>query len=161
MIKKAIYPGTFDPPTLGHVDIVKRCSCFVDKLYLGVGLNSNKPQVAFSCEERVALLKRLFKENPQIEVVAFKGLLVDFVAAHSIALVIRSIRTASDVDFEIAQASLNRQMTGIETLWISAAPQYRDLSSTLVQEIARAGKSLDRFVPSPIVKEVENRLANQ
>lgn len=157
-IAKAIYPGTFDPPTLGHLDVIDRCMHFCDKLYIGIGTNSSKQYPVFSCQERVGLLNRLFKNDPRIKVAIFSGLLVDFVEEHSIDVVIRSFRTGADINFEIAQASLNRQMTGIETFWISSMPQYRDLSSTLIQEIGRGGRPLSHFIPPEIVKDVEDRL---
>lgn len=158
MVTKAVYPGTFDPPTVGHIDIVHRCERFFDILYIGVGINSSKRHPFFSQEERVELLTRVFKGNPKIKIVAFKGLLVDFAESHSITAIIRAVRTSGDIDFEIAQASLNRRMTGVETFWISATPEYRDLSSTLIQEIGRGGRALDHFVPPEIVKDVESRL---
>ncbi|MCH9609517.1 MAG: Phosphopantetheine adenylyltransferase [Chlamydiales bacterium] len=157
----AIYPGTFDPPTVGHVDIARRCALFFDKIYIGIGINSSKQQPTFSQKERIELLRRVFYNDPKIEVVAFENLLIDFVQLHSIATIIRSVRTSGDLDFEIAQASLNRQMSGVETFWISAAPEYRDLSSTLIQEIGRGGRPLDHFVPKEIVKDVEYRLTSQ
>ncbi len=161
MITKAIYPGTFDPPTVGHIDIARRCARFFDILYVGIGINSLKQHPIFSQQERVELLSRVFNDDPKIEVVAFEGLLVDFVELHSIATIIRSVRTSGDIDFEIAQASLNRRMTGVETFWISATPEYRDLSSTLIQEIGRGGRALDRFIPPEIVKDVEHRLSGR
>ncbi|NGX61562.1 MAG: Phosphopantetheine adenylyltransferase [Chlamydiae bacterium] len=157
----AVYPGTFDPPTVGHVDIAQRCAAFFQKLYIGVGINSLKSNPVFSPEERVAMLRRVFGQHPKIEVVAFEGLLVDFVEEHAIRTIIRSVRTSGDIDFEISQASLNRRMTGVETFWISAKPEYRDLSSTLVQEIGRGGRSLENFVPKEIQQEVEQRLAGK
>ncbi len=158
MITKAIYPGTFDPPTLGHLDIINRCLCFCDTLYVGVGMNLSKSSPVFSSQERVVLLDRLFQRGCKIKVVAFPGLLVDFIKNHSVNLIIRSFRTSADIDFETARANLNRQMSGVETLWIASAPQYRDLSSTLIREIGRGGRPLSDFIPQAIVKDVEERL---
>lgn len=160
-IAKAVYPGTFDPPTLGHIDIVNRCMHFFDEFYIGVGTNSSKQEPVFSCKERVDLLCRLFKTKPKVKVAAFSGLLVDFVEQHSIDVVIRSFRTTADINSEVAQASLNRQMTGVETFWINPQPQYRDISSTLVKEIGMGKRSLEHFVPQEIIKDVENRFISK
>ena len=155
---KAIYPGTFDPPTFGHVDIASRAVHFFDQLYVAVGINSSKQKATFSQQERVELLKRIFKNDRKIKIVFYEGLLVDFVQSNGVDVIIRSVRTSGDIDFEIAQASLNRKMVGVETFWIAAAPEYRDLSSTLVQEIGHGGRALDGLVPPEIVEEVQYRL---
>src|SRR5262245_40710926 len=111
-MRTAIFPGTFDPPTLGHLDIIKRAVKMFDKLYVGIGHNSQKPVDAFSTLEREKLLKDITKGIPNVEVATYEGLLVDFVKDKNISVIIRSIRNFSDYENEIILAHMNKEVSG-------------------------------------------------
>jgi len=146
---KAIFPGSFDPPTCGHYDIAKRAAKYFETLYVGVGCNSNKHSPLFTIRERLEMLELIFSEIQNIKIVSFNGLLVDFMQLDSIDVIVRAIRTSGDSEHEIPLAGLNYRRD-VETFLLVASHEYRDVSSTLVQEIARGGGSLHGLVPKPI-----------
>lgn len=157
-MKAAIYPGTFDPPTLGHLNIIQRAADKFDKLVVAIGENPSKICPAFSLEERVELLKRITTHVPHVEIAAFSGLLVDFAKEQGINIIIRAIRTIFDFEHETLQAQMNRQLGGVETFYLVVDEKCRLISSTLVREIASHGKRLIGFVPSEIEESVFHRL---
>lgn len=157
-MKKVIFPGTFDPPTLGHLDIAQRAAEIFDHVYLAIGCNMRK-QTAFSMEERIELLKKITLQIPNIEIVTFSGLLVDCAQQLQVHAILRGIRNISDFDYETLQAHMNRQLGDVETLYMVASEKYRLISSTLIREIANYGKRLHAFVPAEIEKEVFERLS--
>lgn len=156
-MKKAIFPGTFDPPTLGHLDIIKRASKLVDSLIIAVGQNPIKT-VVFSAKERVQLIEAITTGITNITVVHFDGLLVDFAKKEGVSVVIRSIRNVNDFDEETLQASMNHRMTGLETLIMVPDDKVRFISSTLARNIAKGGRRLHEFVPKEIEEQVYKRL---
>lgn len=158
-MKKVIFPGTFDPPTLGHLDIVQRAAEIFDYVYLAIGHNIRKKKTEFTIEERIDLLKTMTMKIPNIEIVSFSGLLVDFAKNLEVHSIIRSIRNISDFDYESLQAHMNRQLGDIETLYMIADEKYRLISSTLIREIASYGKRLHGFVPSEIEGLIFDRLS--
>jgi pantetheine-phosphate adenylyltransferase len=153
-MKAAIYPGTFDPPTLGHLNIIQRASDKFDRLVIAIGENPAKISSAFSLEERAEFLKIITANVAKVEIAAFSGLLVDFAKSHRIDIVVRAIRTIFDFEHETLQAQMNRQLGGLETFYLVVDEKFRLLSSTLVREIASHGKRLIGFVP----KEIEERV---
>lgn len=157
-MKKVIFPGTFDPPTLGHMDIIQRASSIFDYLYVAVGQSLKKPKTAFSLSERIELLKQLTKNFANVEVVSFEGLLVDYTKQLNISTAIRAIRNTSDFDNEVVQAGMNKQLGEIETLYMAANDKFRNISSSLIKEIAYHGKRLSSFVPLEIEEFVFQRL---
>lgn len=148
----AIYPGTFDPITLGHENIAHRAIKIFDKVILAVAENTSK-QSFFSFNERVDLVKSVFKDYKEIEVVGFKGLLMQFVATQNVRVVIRGLRAVSDFEYEFQLAGMNRKLyPDVETLFLTPSEQFTFLSSSLVKEVATLGGNIEQFV-SPIVKE--------
>ncbi|MFT4552813.1 MAG: pantetheine-phosphate adenylyltransferase [Chlamydiales bacterium] len=156
-MKTALFPGTFDPPTLGHFDIIQRAATLCDKLYVGVAVNLRKAPV-FSIEEREDMLKLITKGMPHVEVLSFEGLVVDFVVELGVESLIRSFRTSSDLDYEFAMALTNRQIGGVETSFLMAGEGLGHISSTLIKEVAWFGKRLSSFVPGEIEERVFQRL---
>jgi len=160
-MKKAIFPGTFDPPTLGHLDIAKRASRIFDHVYIAIGSNSLKDTPFFSLAERVDYLKIITKKIPNIEIVTFSGLLVDFAERQGVNAILRAIRSASDFDYENVQAQMNRHLANIETVYMVADERYRFVSSSLIREIAGFGKRIDAFIPAEIEEDVFDRLSKK
>lgn len=157
-MKAAIYPGTFDPPTLGHLNIIQRAADKFDKLVVAIGENPAKAAPSFSLEERIEFFKIITATIPNIEIVSFNGLLVDFAKSQGIDIIIRAIRTIFDFEHETLQAQMNRQLGSIETFYLVADEKCRLISSTLIREIAFYGKRLTGFVPSEIEEAVFHRL---
>lgn len=158
-MKKILFPGTFDPPTLGHLNIIQKASHLFDYVYVGVGINSSKTKTClFSQEERVQLLKDITDQIPNVEVLSFSGLVVDCAREIGAQAILRSIRNMSDFDSEVMQAHMNRHLGNIETLYMMPDEKYQYISSSLVKEIAQQGRHLDGFVPVQIETVVFQRL---
>ncbi len=152
MMRAAIYAGTFDPITLGHLDVVQRAARVVDKLILAVAVSSRK-QPMFSLEERMALARACVKDIPNVEVDEFDGLLVDYARARSVRLLIRGLRAFSDFEFEFQMALTNRKLApDIETLFLMPNEDYSYISSSTVREVAQHGGDVSDFVPEPVRK---------
>jgi len=147
----AVYPGTFDPLTRGHEDLVRRAASLFDRLIVGVGLNTGKNPL-FAPPERVDIAREVLSVYPNVEVVSFTGLLVNFVRSRNARVVIRGLRAVSDFEYEFQLAGMNRQlMPEIETIFMTPTDQYQFVSATLVREIAMLGGDVSQFV-SPIVQ---------
>lgn len=155
---KALFPGTFDPPTLGHLDIIKRASKLCDELYIGIAENTTKRKNVFNESERKALLLKLCASYPNVKIVTFSGLVVEFAKKKKIDYLIRGVRSVADFEYESQMASANHMMAGLETIFLSASPQYVHFSSTLIREIGSLGHRLHGFVSEEIEEEVFNRL---
>jgi pantetheine-phosphate adenylyltransferase len=152
MTRIAIYPGSFDPPTKGHEDLVRRSLAFCDRLVVAVAVNSNK-QPLFSTDERLAMLRGILEEDPRVEVTSFEGLLADFARRKGATLVLRGLRAVSDFEYEFQMALMNRQLNqDLETVFLVPAVDLTYLSSSLVREVAKHGGSLGGLV-HPIVGE--------
>ena len=148
----AVYPGTFDPITLGHEDIVHRAAHLFDELIVAVAGSTNKNTI-FSLEERVELAKSGFKKTSNIKVMGFSGLLMQFVQDQGAQMVIRGLRAASDFEYEFQLAGMNRKLyPKLETLFLTPAEQYMFVSSSMVREVARLGGDVHPFV-SPTVED--------
>lgn len=153
-MKKALFPGTFDPPTLGHLDIIRRASLLCDELIVGLAFNPEKDPSLLSPEVRREMIEEITQDLPNITVVTFTGLMVDFALKHQVNLIIRSLRAASDLEFEFSMASANRKMSGLETLFLMADEKYSRISSSLVRQIGSGGRRLNDFVPAQIEERV-------
>ena len=150
----AIYPGSFDPPTRGHLDLIRRSSGLFNKLVVAILRNDSK-QPLFSMDERVAMLRECTSDVPNIEVDQFEGLLVDYAAKRNARVLIRGIRAVSDYEYELQMTSMNRQLRPeIETVFLMANEQYSFISSRLVKEVFRLGADVSGLVPP----HVESRL---
>lgn len=157
-MKKALFPGTFDPPTLGHLDLIQRASKLCDKLYIGIGHNSSKNKPLFTLSEKEELVKTITKDIRNAEVISFSGLVVECAQELKVDYLIRGLRTFSDFEYECQMAFANNKMTGIETLFLMADSQYAHLSSTLIKEIAHYKHRLTDFIPASIEEAVFNKL---
>jgi pantetheine-phosphate adenylyltransferase len=154
MLKIFVYPGSFDPVTNGHLDIIDRASKICDKLVIAVLLNDSKNPV-FSLEERVELLKCVLKDRPNIEVEKFSGLLVDFMKEKKASIIIKGLRAVSDFEYEFQMALLNKALEpNIETLFMMTNINYSYLSSSAVRELAKYGGKIDDLIPECIRDDV-------
>lgn len=157
-MRKAVYPGSFDPVTFGHLDIIKRSARMSDHLIIGV-LNNNSKTPLFSAEERVNMLKNLTKDLPNVEVTSFGGLLVDFVRANQADAVIRGLRAVTDFEYELQIAQTNRVMAPeIDTVFLTTNLKYSYLSSSIVKEIAAYGGEINTFVPACVAERVMKKI---
>ena len=156
----ALYPGTFDPMTLGHLDILKRASKLCDKLVVGVAINRSKGPL-FALDERVEMVENVvapFRERIEVEVKPFEGLLIHFVESVGASMIVRGLRAVSDFEYEFQMAGMNDRLNpDIETVFLMADPQYQTIASRLVKEIARLGGDVSQFV----TPEVELRLKDK
>lgn len=155
----ALYPGTFDPPTLGHFNLIQRMVTHFDRVLVAIGHNGAKTPT-FPSEERIHLLKTLTRQMGSVEVHAFDGLLVDFAKSQGVTVIVRGLRSLLDLEYEQVQAQMNRQLGGMETLFLMVDEKYRCISSTLVREIGSLGKRLHAFVPQEIEEAVFHRLSS-
>ncbi|NMA83876.1 MAG: pantetheine-phosphate adenylyltransferase [Epulopiscium sp.] len=151
-MKIGVYPGTFDPTTNGHLDIITRSSQMVDELIVGV-LHNSKKQPLFSVEERIEMLRTTTAHLPNVKIKAFSGLLIDFVNQNNAFLIIRGLRAITDFEFELQMAQTNYNLdSNIETVFLATNVQYSFLSSSVVKEVAQFQGHVENFVP-PIVAE--------
>lgn len=157
-MKIAAYPGTFDPITNGHSDIVERAARLFDRVIVAVAANADKTPV-FPLDERVALAKTALADIDAVEVCSFDCLLVDFMQQHSAQVILRGLRAVSDFEYEFQLASMNRQLApGIETMFLTPAEQYAFVSSSLVREIASHGGDVSAFVHTEVMAALRERL---
>ncbi len=159
-MKIAVYPGTFDPITLGHLDIIRRGAHLVDRLVIGVTTNPSKEPM-FPVAERLAMMRREIAEIPgQIEVVEFDSLLMDFAEAQNASMILRGLRAVADFEYEFQMAGMNQQLNDdIETIFLMADVSLQPIASKLVKEIARFGGCIDKFVTPAVAADVRNHLS--
>ena len=158
MSRVAVYTGTFDPPTLGHLDLIRRAMRLADRLVIGVANNSSKSPF-FTMEQRVALLRQeVAAIEGDIEIREFEGLAVNFARAVGARFIVRGLRSGSDLDYESPMAAMNATMTPeIDTIFLAAAPAFAHIASSLVKDVARGGGSIEHFVPPSVVAEIRAR----
>ena len=150
MERICLFPGTFDPVTLGHVDVIGRAISLFDKLVIGIGMNSAK-QPMFTVEQRIGWMKDIFKHEPRIEVVGYEGLTVDYCRKINAHYILRGIRYISDFEYEKAIADMNRMLEPeIETIFLTCSPLYSTISSTLVRDVIRNGGNASMFLPGEV-----------
>ena len=155
---RAIYPGSFDPVTLGHLDIIRRASRTVNELIVGV-LNNGGKTPLFTAEERVEMLREVTKDIPNVKVMAFSGLLVDFARHTDSTVVVRGLRAISDFDYELQMAQTNRKMNPhVDTMFLATSLEYAYLSYSTVKEVAFFDGDISEFVPEPVVEKVRERV---
>ncbi len=154
-----VYPGTFDPITLGHLDIIRRGAHLVDRLVIGVTTNPSKEPM-FSVAERMAMVRREAADVPGVTVVEFDSLLMDFAEAQGASLILRGLRAVADFEYEYQMAGMNQQLNDrIETVFLMADVSLQPIASRLVKEIARYGGAIDKFVTPGVVTDVAAKLA--
>ncbi len=154
----AIYPGTFDPITFGHIDLIERASRMFDRLIVAIAANAKK-QPVFSLDERVALAQQVLLHLPNVQVSGFATLLTDFAQQHGANIILRGLRAVSDFDYEFQLAGMNRRLAPhIESLFLMPAENYTYLSSSFVREIASLGGDVRQFVPEVVVKALSKKV---
>jgi pantetheine-phosphate adenylyltransferase len=154
----ALCPGTFDPVTNGHIDIIERAAARFDHVVVAVLENPGKEPL-FGLEDRVAMLKEATAHVDRVEVVSFSGLLVDFAKARGIGAILKGLRGEGDVDFELKMAQMNRHLTGAETFFLPTSPQWSFISSSLIKEVVRFGGDVAGLVPDFVRDRLEEKLA--
>jgi pantetheine-phosphate adenylyltransferase len=152
-VRRAVCPGSFDPVTNGHVDVIARAAGLYDELIVAVLVNPGKAGL-FGVEERMELLRDAVAGTPNVRVDSFQGLLVDYCRAHGVPVIVKGLRAVSDFEYELQMAQMNRELAGVETLFVPTAPQVGHLSSSLVKQIAQFGGDVSSLVP----KAVHDRL---
>lgn len=154
----AIYPGSFDPITNGHLDLIERSTRLVDRLVIGI-LHNEQKEALFSVDERIAMVKEVVREMTNVEVASFNGLLVDFAAERGATIIIRGIRAVSDYEYELQMALMNRRLRPeIETVFLMAGEAHSFTSSRLVKEVIRLGGNISGLVPKPVEVRLRRRL---
>ena len=160
-MKTAIYPGSFDPVTFGHLDIIKRSASLADHLIVGVLNNSSKTPL-FSVDERVNMIKEVTADIPNVEVLSFSGLLVDFARKHNVQVIIRGLRAVTDFEYELQIAQTNRvESPDIDTVFLTTSLKYSYLSSTIVKEFASYGGDISKFVPKEIIPLIMEKFGRE
>jgi pantetheine-phosphate adenylyltransferase len=156
-MRRAVCPGSFDPVTNGHLDIVGRASRLFDEVIIGVLINQHKSGL-FTIEERIEMLREVTKAYGNVRVESFRGLLVDFCLAQDAAVVVKGLRAVSDFDYELQMAQMNIGLSGVETLFMPTNPLYSFLSSSLVKEVAKWGGDVSPHVPDMVGERLVTRV---
>lgn len=145
-MKRAIFPGTFDPFTLGHHSIVKRVLIFMDEVIVAIGINEDK-RCLLPIEKRIEMIQQLYTEEPRVKVMAYSGLTVDFAKEQQANVIVRGIRSVKDFEYEEGIADVNKKLSGIETAFLFTEPEYSSVSSSVVRELLHYGKDVSLFLP--------------
>jgi pantetheine-phosphate adenylyltransferase len=156
-VKRATCPGSFDPVTNGHLDIIERSAKIFDEVVVAVGVNKTKARM-FDTDERVAMLEEATANLPNVTVERFEGLTTDFCRAHDIGVIVKGLRAVSDFDYELQMAQMNHSLAGVETLFLHTNPLYSFLSSSLVKEVATWGGDVSSLVPPVVLARFHERL---
>jgi pantetheine-phosphate adenylyltransferase len=159
-VRRAVCPGSFDPVTHGHLDIIGRASKLYDEVIVAVLINKTKSGL-FTVEERMEMLTAVTAHYGNVRVDSFHGLLVDYCRSHDVSAVVKGLRAVSDFDYELQMAQMNHDMAGIETLFMATNPQYSFLSSSLVKEVAMYGGDVSGQVPPVVLERLRHRLTEQ
>lgn len=155
MERICLFPGTFDPVTLGHTDIIDRALPLFDKLYIGIGRNINKTPM-FTENQRLDWLKSIYKDEPKVEAIVYEGLTVDCCKLVGANFILRGIRYVNDFEYEKAIADMNRSIAdNIETIFLTCLPQYTSIASTLVRDVLRNGGDVSKFLPSVVNQDLK------
>jgi pantetheine-phosphate adenylyltransferase len=158
LVGRVVCPGSFDPATNGHLDIIRRAALLHDEVIVVVGANLAKRGL-FTVEERVSMLQEVTGDLPNVSVATFRGLLVDFCRAHGVSAIVKGLRAVSDFEYEMEMAQMNYRLAQVETLFMTANPLYSFLRSSLVREIATYGGDVRSLVPPAVEKHLRAKLA--
>ncbi|MEP6817829.1 MAG: pantetheine-phosphate adenylyltransferase [Marmoricola sp.] len=161
-MRRAVCPGSFDPVTNGHIDIISRASALFDEVVVAVGVNKSKSRSSgrlFSAEERMEMLEKVCAEFPNVSVAGFEGLLTTFCTEHGIGTIVKGMRAISDFDYELQMAQMNSSLVDVETVFIPTSPEYSFLASSLVKEVATFGGDVSKLVPADVLSRLTVRLA--
>jgi pantetheine-phosphate adenylyltransferase len=156
-VSTAVCPGSFDPVTLGHIDIIERSSKHFDEVIVAVIRNPQKTQSLFTLEERQEMLAKCTAHLPNLRIEFFKGLLVDFARDQGATAIVKGLRAISDFDYELQMAQMNQKLSGIDTFFLFTNPDYSFLSSSLVREVARFGGDVSSMVPTIVAERLADR----
>ena len=156
----ALVPGSFDPPTKGHIDVIDRCASLFDRVVGAVANNPSKNPL-FTAEERVALLEKCCVKLPNVTFASFDGLLVEFVRIAGANVIVKGLRVVTDFEYELQLAQMNRHLSGILTLFVPTNPEFGYLSSSLVKEVAALGGSVDSLVPPCVAAALKERRGHE
>lgn len=154
---KGLFPGTFDPPTKGHLQLIRRAAALCDQLVVGIGENTSKGKPLLTVEERIEVLEKETKGLDHVKIASFPGLTVDFAKTLGVQVLIRGLRSEADLEFEKQMASANRLM-GYETLFLIADPSVTQISSSLIRELAAGGAPLHEYIPEELESKLHTRL---
>ena len=158
MTLTALCPGTFDPVTNGHLDIVRRAAALFDRVVVAVGDNPSKEPL-FPTEERVAMLEEVLGDLDNVEVDSFSGLLVDYARRKEIGIIVKGLRAVTDFDYELQMAQMNRKLTEMETCFVPTSPKWSYLSSSLVKEVGRYGGDVSGLVPDLVLRRLKEQFS--
>jgi pantetheine-phosphate adenylyltransferase len=159
-VRRAVCPGSFDPVTNGHLDIVRRASTLVDEVVVAVGVNASKNRL-FSPDERIAMLTEACREFDNVQVDSFSGLLTRFCEERDIHAIVKGLRAVSDFDYELQMAQMNASLADVETVFVPTSPEYSFLASSLVKEVAMFGGDVSSLIPGFVNERLSARLAEQ
>ena len=159
-MKRVVCPGSFDPITFGHLDIIERASTLFDEVVVAVLVNQTK-KTLFTVQERIEMIKEVTAKYPNVKVDAWTGLLVDYCKKNEIPMIVKGLRAVTDFDYELQMSQINLQLQGVETLFMSTAPAHSFLSSSLIKEIAVYGGDVSSYVPDALLARLKNRLAEK
>lgn len=152
---KVLIPGSFDPPTNGHIDVIKRCSKVFDEVLVGVVVNPSKSSL-FKTDTRELMLSEIFSDVDNVTIKTFEGLLVDFANANDVQAIVKGLRAMTDFDYEFQMAQMNSNLADFETIFIPASPEYGYVSSSMVKEIDSYGGDVSKLVPENVFKRMKN-----
>ena len=159
-MRRAVCPGSYDPVTNGHLDIIERAAGLFDEVVVAVMVNKSKKSL-FSVDERLDMLREVTEQWPNVRIDSWHGLLVDYCQAHGIGAIVKGLRAVSDFDYELQMAQMNQRLSGVETLFMSTNPLYSFLASSLVKEVATYGGDVSNLLPPKIERRLLDRLAEQ
>jgi pantetheine-phosphate adenylyltransferase len=159
-MRRAVYPGSYDPVTNGHLDIIERAANVFDEVVIAVMVNKTKSTL-FTVEERTDMLREVTAHLPGVRVDSWHGLLVQYCEKHGIKAIVKGLRAVSDFDYELQMAQMNQQLSGIDTLFMPTSPAYSFLSSSLVKEVAKYGGDVSHLLPAKIYTRLVQRLAER
>ncbi len=159
-MRRAACPGSFDPVTNGHIDIIARASMLFDEVVVAVGVNASKKRL-FSPAERIEMLTEACAPYPNVKIDSFDGLLTDFCRAHDVHAIVKGLRAVSDFDYELQMAQMNSSLANIETVFVPTSPEWSFLASSLVKEVATYGGDVSKLVPPHVLTRLTDRLAGR
>ncbi|TDD95606.1 pantetheine-phosphate adenylyltransferase [Jiangella asiatica] len=159
-MRRCLCPGSFDPVTNGHLDVIERASRLFDEVVVAVLVNVSKKSL-FDVNERIEMLEETCAHLPAVRIESFAGLLVDFARQHDIPAVVKGLRAVTDFDYELQMAQMNHRLTGLETLFVATNPDYSFLSSSLVKEVASYGGDVAGLVPGPVLRRLRDKLGSR
>ena len=159
-MRRAVCPGSFDPPTNGHVDIIGRAASLFDEIVVAVLVNKSKKSL-FTVEERIAMLGEIVTPYQNVKVDSFHGLLVDYCRDHDVRAIVKGLRAVTDFDYELQMAQMNQQLSGVDTLFMSTSPEWSFVASSLVKEVATFGGDVAHLLPPTVHRRLVERIAER